>query len=454
MTTDSDGVCTAEGVPAGDPGHPAQRTLCEADRALVARRQRALGAPCQLSYTPPLHPVSARGAWLFGAGGERYLDASDSVPVVGHCHPRVVEAISRQTATLSASLRYIGADILDYTERLLATLPDPLDRVIYTCSGSEAVDLALRMARMATGAEGIIVTENAYHGSTAATAAISPCIGGRMPLGVHVRTVPAPDRYRFFGTDVAQAFAAEVEAAIEDLRRYGMRVAAFVADSLFDSDGIFVSPAGFLRGAMDAVHRAGGLYIADEVQCGFGRAGSHFWAFQRHGIVPDIVVMGKPMGNGYPVAGLAARSVLLEDFCEDSHYFNSMAGGPVAAAAAGAVLDVLRDENLMANAEQTGASLKAGLNMLSEEFPSFGDVRGTGLYLGVELVRDRDSREPDSALASRVVTGMRERGVLVGLTGPFQNVLKIRPPLIFSEEHVGILLTTLSQTLECESGAS
>ena len=279
-------------------------------RRIVKRRAALLGPAYKLFYRNPVRVVRAEGVYLFDGDGRAYLDAYNNVPSVGHCHPRVVEAIARQAATLNTHTRYADELILDYAERLLATYPDGIGQVMFTCTGSEAVDLALRIARFQASGDGIVITANAYHGLTTAAAEISPSLGPAVPLGRTVWTVAAPAQEE----DAGEAFAQRVSRAIADMKRHGVALAAFIADSLFSSDGIWPDPAGFLRPAIDAVHEAGGLYIADEVQPGFGRTGDAMWGFQRHGIVPDLAVMGKPMGNGMPIAGVAARPEILEEF--------------------------------------------------------------------------------------------------------------------------------------------
>src|SRR5580700_3992572 len=305
----------------------------------VRRRARLFGAASVLFYDRPLEFVRGEGCWLYDAGGVAYLDAYNNVPSVGHCHPHVVEAITRQAATLNVHTRY-GTDLLlEYAERLTATFPGEISNVMFTCTGSEAVDLALRGARFATRASGVIVTSNAYHGVTTAAAEISPSLGPEAPLGSQVRTV-APPNPRQDREQAGQAFAARISQAVTDLKRHGIGLAAFIADSLFSTDGIIPEPAGFLRPVIDAVHAAGGIYIADEVQPGFARTGESMWGFQRHGIIPDLVVMGKPMGNGMPIAGVAARAELLAEFGQKIRYFNTFGGTSISVAAASAVLDV------------------------------------------------------------------------------------------------------------------
>lgn len=421
--------------------------LSNEDRALVGRREALLGPSYRLFYQEPVNPVRADGVWLYDRDGKRYLDTYNNVPSVGHCHPHVVQAVAKQAAVLNTHTRYLGDQILDYAERLLATLPDEIDRIMFTCTGSEAVDLALRVARWHTGGEGIIVTENAYHGVTAEAAAISPTLGKKVPLGPHVMTVPAPDWRKAEGGEVATAFAGDVKNALDFMLRHGIKPAAFIADSIFSTDGVFPDPAGFLRPTVELLHQSGALYIADEVQPGFGRTGAQMWGFQRHRIVPDIVVMGKPMGNGIPIAAAVMKAEVQETFGRDVRYFNTFGGNHVSIAAASAVLDVIRDEGLMQNAEATGLYMQDGMRALADRFPAIGHVRGAGLFLALEFLTVDAAREPDGALALHVVNDMRRHGVLISSTGPFNNVLKIRPPLPFDRSHADIFLGVLEGVL-------
>jgi len=406
-------------------------------RQIVKRRAGLLGPAYKLFYANPVRIVRGEGVHLYDVDGQAYLDAYNNVPSVGHCHPRVVEAIARQAATLNTHTRYASEPILDYAERLLGTYPAGIGQVMFTCTGSEAVDLALRVARFYTGGEGIVITANAYHGVTTAAAEISPSLGPAVPLGRSVWTVAPP-------TD--ETFADQVRAAIADMNRHGVRLAAFIADSLFSSDGIRPDPAGFLRPVAAAVHDAGGLYIADEVQPGFGRTGEAMWGFQRHGIVPDLAVMGKPMGNGMPIAGVAARPEILEEFGHKIRYFNTFGGNSVCIAAAAAVLDVIETEGLRQNALAVGGYLREALEAIAKDTPRISAVRGCGLYAAADFT-DPGTGEPDGDAAIRVVNGLRDRHVLISATGPDGNSLKIRPPLPFSHSNVDQLAEALTDTL-------
>lgn len=422
-------------------------TLAPETQALVERRARVLGPAYRLFYETPLHPVRGEGVWLYDADGKRYLDAYNNVASVGHCHPHVVEAIARQAGVLNTHTRYLHEGVLDYAERLLATMPAELAHAMFTCTGSEANDLAMRIARAHTKAEGLIVTRFAYHGVTASIAEASPSLGKFVQLGDAVRTVPAPDSYRIAAGDMGRAFANGVREAIVELKAQGIRPAALMVDTVFSSDGIFTDPPGFLAEAVDAVREAGGLFIADEVQPGLGRTGDAFWGFQRHGVVPDIVTMGKPLGAGHPLAGLAVRPEVLAAFGRECRYFNTFGGNPVSMAAGMAVLDVIEREGLMANAQRTGSYLRAQIARLAERHALIGDIRGAGLFVGVELVTDRRARTPATAETARIVNGLRERQVLLSATGEHANTLKIRPPLVFTEANADLLVETLDQVL-------
>ncbi len=415
---------------------------------LLDRRRRALPRS-PLFYDHPVHLVRGEGTWLFDADGRRYLDCYNNVPVVGHGHPRVVRAVAEQQRLLAAHSRYLHEAIVELAERLTATLPPALDAVVVVNSGSEANDLAWRIARAATGRSGAVVTGFAYHGLTEATHALSPeeWAAGERPG--HVATVPGPDGYRGAyrreEEGWAERYAAHVDVAAAELGDRG--VAAMFADPAFTAEGVLAPPPGYLREAARRVRAAGGLLIADEVQAGHGRSGSHLWSFLPSGIEPDIVVMGKPMGNGFPVAALVARSQLLGAVPEETELFSTFGGNPVACAAALAVLAVIEDEGLKENAAEVGGYLRNGLLELQRRHPLIGDVRGTGLLLGVELVEDAQARRPAARRAREVAEAMRDRGILLGTTGPAGNVFKIRPPLVFRREHADLLLGVLDEVL-------
>ncbi|MBR0784794.1 aspartate aminotransferase family protein [Bradyrhizobium iriomotense] len=432
-------------VNAFDPARTAK--LADDVAALLERRKRVLGPSYKLFYEDPVHVIRAEGVWLHGADGTKYLDVYNNVPAVGHCHPRVVEAIARQAATLNTHTRYLYEVVITYAERLIATFPNELANVMFTCTGSESSDLAVRVAKSFTGGAGIIVTENAYHGITAAVSEFSPSLGEGVPLGQHVRTVPAPDSYRL-GPQVGEIFADHVQRAVDDLRRHGIKPAALVTDTIFSSDGILSDPAGFLAPAVDVIRRAGGVFIADEVQPGFARTGDAMWGFQRHKVVPDIVIMGKPMGNGIPLAGVVARPEVLNDFASKARYFNTFGGNPVSCAAGLAVLDVIAEEKLQRNALDVGNYIKAGLRQLAREHDCIGDVRGAGLFIGADFVRDRESKTPAPEVAMRLVNDLRRKNILISASGLDGHVLKIRPPLPFSREDADIFLAAMGEVLQ------
>ncbi|ONI87035.1 aspartate aminotransferase family protein [Actinosynnema sp. ALI-1.44] len=405
---------------------------------ILARRANLLGPGYQLFYTNPVEVDRGDGVHLYDSEGNEYLDAYNNVVSLGHCHPAVVEAVTRQMAKLATNTRYLQTDLLDFSERLLATFPAHLDRVVYTCSGSEANDLALRIARAHTDGTGIIVTSNAYHGVTADVAAFSPSLGPTSPLGPHVRTISGPDPLRQ-GAEVVAVLRAEIRAVIDDLERHGFGVCALVADSLFSSDGIQPYPTELLGVLADEVRAAGGVYVADEVQSGFGRTGSGWWGFSRHDVVPDLVTLGKPMGNGIPVAATVLRHDVGRNFGEKVRYFNTFGGSNVPIAAASAVLDTIVREGLIDNAREIGAQLLRGFTDIASDHPRIADVRGAGLYFGIEITAP-DSTDPDGALAQSLVDDLRDHFVLVSASGPHGNVLKIRPPLVFTETDAALLL--------------
>ncbi|UZE49983.1 aminotransferase class III-fold pyridoxal phosphate-dependent enzyme [Rhodopseudomonas sp. P2A-2r] len=420
--------------------------ISERDRALIERRERLLGPAYRLFYAHPVHLVRGEGVWLYDADGSAYLDVYNNVASVGHCHPHVVAALSKQAATLNTHTRYLTDGILDYAERLLALLPQELAHVMFTCTGSEANDLAYRAAKAFTGGTGVIVTELAYHGVTIAISEMSPSLGDGIKLAPHVRTVPAPDAYRGSG-DVGEVFASHVRAAIADMKAHGIKPAALLVDTIFSSDGVFADPAGFLAPAAAAIREAGGLMIADEVQPGFGRTGAGMWGFARHGIVPDIVTMGKPMGNGHPMAAMVARPEILDSFGKRTRYFNTFGGNPVSCAVGMAVLDVIENESLIDNARDVGAYLRDGLRGLANMHEIIGDIRGAGLFVGVELVTDRATKNPATAATAKLVNGLREKRILISAAGPHANVLKIRPPLVFSRENADQFLASIDEVL-------
>ncbi|MDQ0079599.1 aspartate aminotransferase family protein [Arthrobacter oryzae] len=408
----------------------------------IQRRDQSLGPGYRLFYDTPLEIVRGKGVTLFDRDGNDYLDVYNNVPSVGHAHPRVIAAVHEQMQTLNTNTRYVQESILDYSEQLLSTFPAELGHVMFTCTGSEANDLAMRVAKYATGNQGIIVTSGAYHGLTTEVASFSPSLGAGVPLGANVRVIDAPDALRYSSdrASLEDHLRNQVRAAIADLHRHGIGVAAFIADSIFSSDGVFAGPTGFLRPIIEEVHAAGGLYIADEVQPGFGRTGEEWWGFQRHGIVPDMVTIGKPMGNGIPVAAAIFKPELLVEFGKNIRYFNTFGGNSVAIAAAQAVLDVIRDESLIENARKVGEKIITGLKDLSQGLDQVAEVRGSGFFIGVDLVTDRSTLAPNGEAAAGIVNTLREDRILISACGAQGNVLKLRPPMPFSSDDADRLL--------------
>jgi 4-aminobutyrate aminotransferase-like enzyme len=419
--------------------------------ALLARRYRVIGRNSPLFYERPLHLVRGEGVWLWDADGKRYLDAYNNVPHVGHCHPRVVAALARQAGTLNTHTRYLDENVVAYAERLTATFDPSLAMAMFVCTGSEANELALRIARDLSGGTGIISTAHAYHGNTAAVMQVSSLFTPKEKRGPHVRTVPIMDPYRDRAgrsdEELATAYAEDVRREIEAFAADGVKFAGLLYCTAFSSEGLPTLPAGFMAKALAHVHAAGGYFIADEVQGGFGRLGTHMWGHQKLGVVADIVTMGKPMGNGHPLAGVVARRDLVEAFTARNMYFNTFGGNPVSAAVGMAVLDVLEDEDLVGNARRVGDYTLGRLRSLAERHPLIGDVRGSGLFFAVDLVTDRTTKAPATEQTKRLVNAMRDRGVLISRIGVHDNILKIRPPMPFAREHADLLVDTLDAAL-------
>lgn len=414
-------------------------------------RRRVLGSAYRLFYNDPFAPVKGEGVWLEDIEGRRYLDAYNNVPVVGHCNPAVVEALARQAKILNTHTRYLHQGVLTYAEHLLTYFPDELDNVMFTCTGSEANDLALRIAQQATGRSGLIVTENAYHGVTHALAEMSPSL---RVVGPHVRTVPSPCQLKGSPEAVAASFAAAVDKAAVDLQKSGMPVAALMVDTVFASDGLHVESDQTLALAAEVVRRQGGLFIADEVQGGFARVGQHWWAFQRDDVVPDMVSMGKPMGNGHPIAGLVVKGHLLDVFGETCRYFNTFGGNTVSVAVGLAVLKELERIDAPAHVAKMGTLMQKGFTALSESHACISAVRGRGLYWGVDICSPTEDPIKASKITQDIVNGLRNRGVLIGTAGRDGATLKIRPPLVFQSEHVSMLMHALDEQCKVSSAAA
>lgn len=401
---------------------------------LLRARSHVMGG-LELSYAHPVHLVGGRGVFLEGADGRRYLDAYNNVPVLGHAHPAVVDAVCTQLATLNTNSRYLQEAPVELAERLLATLPARFDRVLLVNSGSEANDLAWRIARHATGASGGIATSWAYHGVTEATFAFSPESWGDHPPPSHIRLVEPPPASR-----------AALASAIEGLDATGHGVAAVLVDGVFTSDGIRGPAHGWTAEAAALVQAAGGLYVADEVQAGHGRTGDHLWSFMAGQVPADLVTLGKPMGNGYPVAAVCGPAELVDPFIADTDYFSTFGGGTAACAAAVAVLRTIEEEHVVSRVADTGARLLTALRDVTAEDQQVGGVRGWGLAIALDIV-DPTTGRPDPGRTARIIEGLRDRGVLIGRTGPERATLKIRPPLVFGDAHADLLIEALVGTL-------
>jgi 4-aminobutyrate aminotransferase-like enzyme len=441
-----------------------------ADQQLLARRRAVLGDIYPLFYARPIHVVRGEGARLWDADGTEYLDAYNNVPAVGHANPRVAAAVHDQLTRMNTHTRYLQDGIVTFAERFLQTHPEHLDRVVFSNSGSEANDLAITIAQWRTGNQGVVVTDNAYHGTTRLLAGVSPENGTTMPLHPWVRTVPAPDTHRD-GDRAGELFARAVTAAAADLDRHGYGLAALLLDSIMSTDGIFPGPPGMLVAAYRATHAAGGLVIADEVQPGVGRTGEAMWGFQRHtatepprpaGAEPrlqagapadassatgvdghvDMVTCGKPLAGGLPIGTLVLGSALSDGYAQDHRYFNTFGGNPASIAAATAVLDEVQDRGLVEHAREVGAYLVRGVADRSARTDLVADVRGVGLFIGVEM------GGPDAgALAARAVNALRDRNVLISAVGGDGRVLKIRPPLVFTREDADAFLDVYDSVL-------
>jgi len=409
---------------------------------LIDRRARLMGPNVPTFYRTPVHLVKGEGVWLWDAAGNRYLDCYNNVPHVGHCHPRVVQAICAQVGQLNTHTRYLHDGVLDYIERLTATFSHGISQAIMTCTGSEANDIALRMAQAATGKTGIIATDATYHGNTMAVSQLStrkPPIGGRWP---NVRLVPAPDSLKRPDPD-GSIFAGHVAQAVKELDAAGFGCSGILLCPMFANEGLPNLPQGWLTKTVDIIRAAGGIVISDEVQPGFGRAGSHFWGHDKLGFAPDVVVMGKPMANGHPVGAVATRPDVMAAFRNAFSYFNTFGGNPVSAAAALAVLDVIRDEGLQENAARVSSHVAE--RMAALRHPLLRDTRSNGLFFGAEF--SLDDGQPATRFCADLVESMVARGVLMNVIGTGRNILKIRPPMPFSIENADFLMDRLELSL-------
>jgi 4-aminobutyrate aminotransferase-like enzyme/Ser/Thr protein kinase RdoA (MazF antagonist) len=423
-----------------EDGKPPIKVQTETLQSHLQRRKRLLGPLDWLFYDRPLHLVRGEGVWVYDNDGNRYLDAYNNVPHVGHCHPHVVNAIARQSRRLNISTRYLHGLILELAEQITQRMPDPLSVCTFVCTGTEANELAWQMSKMVSGNRGALISKFSYHGNSNSTIQFSTEVTPEEKLPSHVVTFSPPiSNTPFHKPD------SDISCSIKSLNEQGHRPAMLLFDSVFTCDGIYPSPKGYLSTLFAETRSVGGLCVADEVQAGFGRLGHHFWGFQYDDVVPDIVTMGKPMGNGHPIAAVVTRPEIAEALAVNTGYFNTFGGNPVSCAAGLAVLEVLEKEGLQRNALDVGEYLFERLTALQSEYPVIGEVRGSGLHQGVEIVKP-DGR-PDPDLTDRIENQLRENGVLIGTAGHLYHVLKIRPPLVFQREHAEILLETLTITL-------
>ena len=418
--------------------------------ALLARRNRALGAGVSTFHRRPLHIVRGEGAYLFDADGRRYVDMYNNVPCVGHGNPRVAEAMARAQSTLNTHSRYLHEGIVEFAERLTALHGEAIESVVFSCSGTEAIEVALRMARFATGARGLICTDATYHGN-------SELVGGLTDLGhreapADVRAIPFPEKYRPIAEglgeeQLTEAYLERLRQAIESLKASGQGVAAFIVCSILANEGLPDIPAGFMPRAAELVRAAGGLVISDEVQAGYCRTG-RWWGYEVTGFTPDIVVTGKPMGNGLPLSATAASKALVDNFRRRTRHFNTFAQSPLQAAVGMAVLDEIEVRGLREHVAGVGAWLTAEMKQRVGRWPSLGDVRGVGLFIGAEMITDPQSRTPDPARASDIAERLKDKGFLTAAAGAYNNCVKIRPPLVYAQADAEAFLIAFDEAMD------
>ena len=414
-------------------------------------RSKHLGPSLSIAYDEPLHIVRGAGQYLFDAKGNRYLDCVNNIQHVGHCHPKVIEAAQKQYEKLNTNTRYLDETIVSYAKNITSTLPAGLEVCFFTNSGSEANDLALRMARECSKSKETILLDGAYHGNLSSLIEISPYKhngpgGNGAPDHVHV--IPMPDSFRgkYRGEDCGDRYIDEVITAVNNIQDNDKKVSAFISEALMGCGGQLILPEGFLQKAFELVKKDGGLCIADEIQIGFGRMGSHFWGFESESVVPDIVTMGKSMGNGHPLSAVVTTKEIADKFNNGMEYFNSFGGNSVSCAVGQAVLDVIKDESLQDHALKVGDYLLEQLQQLKQHHDIIGDVRGRGLFIGIELNRDEDLTPADTE-AHNIINRMKEKGVLLSTDGPDHNVIKIKPPIVFNIENAEELVKKLDETM-------
>ena len=416
------------------------------EKDLLELRIQSMGSS-PLFYKEPVHLIKGEGIWLYDDSGNKYMDCYNNVPCVGHCHPHVIEALSKQAGQLNTHSRYLSKVVVDYSERLMSLHADPLSVLQMGCSGTEAIEIAIKMARLATGGKGIICSNATYHGNSHET--IRMTIG---PFEPDFKRVPFPEKFRPLEEDLPEnelcdLYLEEIKRAISEFSENNIPLAGMLFCSIFANEGLPDIPSGFMKKAATLVREAGGVVILDEVQAGFCRTGS-WWGYEINDCVPDIVAMGKPMGSGYPLSGVGTSPEIAKIFHEKSYYFNTTASTPLQAAVGSAVLDVIEEEDLLGNVNSVGDYLKDKVKGFAKEYDMVGDVRGLGLFVAIECVEGQGSKKPNNKLAVEFVEKMKQKGFLISNAGQFRNVLKIRPPLVFEKEHADSLCEVLEETLE------
>ena len=397
-----------------------------------------------LFYKEPIYLEKGEGVWLYDKAGKKYLDVYNNVPVAGHCHPRIIASLTDQASKLNVHSRYISDVVVDYSEKLVSLHSDNLSKLQMACSGTEAVEIAIKMARLHTGGQGIICSNATYHGNSHETFRMT--IG---PFEPEFRRVTYPESYRPIKEGLSQEelctlYLKEVEKQIEGFSQDGIKFAGLIFCSLFANEGLPDFPKDYLTKVSKLVRDSGGVLILDEVQAGFGRTGT-WWGYQLSNVSPDIAVMGKPMGSGLPVSGVIATEEISNTFHEKAFYFNTTAATPLQAAVAGTVIDIIQDEGLIENAEKIGGYLKTELLKIKDDFDYLGDVRGPGLFIGLDIVDNKEDKNPDREKAIEIVEILKNKGVLISNAGQYRNVLKLRPPLVFDLDNANLLLETLNQ---------
>ena len=422
-----------------------------ASDSLRQRRDQALGSGAELFYDTPLEIVRGEGVYLYDRDGRRYVDMYNNVPCIGHANPAVVRAMAEQQAMVNTHSRYLHEGIVSFAERLVDLNHDGIESVVFSCSGTEAIEVAIQIARVVTGSRGLVCTDATYHGNSELAASLTN-VGCAANQTGEIRGFPFPERYRPLQQGLSEealceAYLARVESAIESLKKEGAGFATLIMCSIFANEGLPDIPSGFMARVTDLVHREGGLVIADEVQSGYGRTGC-WWGYEKTEFRPDIVVTGKPMGNGLPLGATAAKKEYVDAFRAEKDYFSTCAATPLQAAVGMAVLDEIERLDLLKNAADVGDRLVNELRGRMDRYDAMGDVRGSGLFLGVELIKDGDSKEPDAESTITLSDRLKDKGFLVSYSGKYENVLKIRPPLVFSHQNADDFLAAFDECME------